>query len=98
MGEPTPEEILSLRFKFRKRDDGDGRVDVFDSGGGVQNTVTIVTTDTAKFREAMRLPFSKGNEHWGNIRRYLGQRPKPSTDGYSPSESANCQRQSAFLM
>ena len=96
------------------RDDGDGRVDDSGIGCGVQNTVTIVTTDTGsgykvkgadlrveisvgnttrtpllyttentcrveemgsifscltaseiKFREAMRLPFSKGNEHWG---------------------------------
>lgn len=27
----------------RQRDDGDGRVDVFGSAGGVENTVTIVT-------------------------------------------------------
>jgi len=31
---------------FRRRDDGDGRVDIFGSGGGIKNTVTIVTTDT----------------------------------------------------
>ncbi|NLX94230.1 MAG: hypothetical protein GXZ02_10375 [Clostridiales bacterium] len=28
-----------------------------------------------KFREAVRLPFSKGIEHWGNVRRHLGQSP-----------------------
>lgn len=29
-----------------KRDDGDARDDVFDSGGGLKKTVTIVTTVT----------------------------------------------------
>ncbi len=53
----------------------DGRVDVFGSGGGVKNTVTIDTHRHAKFPPAVRLPFSKGNEHWGAIRRLLGQRP-----------------------
>ena len=42
----TMEDISSYYLKCLMRDDGDGRVDVLDSGGGVQNTVTIVTTDT----------------------------------------------------
>ena len=31
---------------FLRRDDGDGRVDISEGGGGIKNTVTIVTTDT----------------------------------------------------
>ncbi|MGI5849605.1 MAG: hypothetical protein ACOX8Q_06040 [Christensenellales bacterium] len=38
---------------FLRRDDGDGRVDVFDSGGGAQNTVTIVTTITGAEKMSM---------------------------------------------
>jgi len=38
----------------------DGRVDVFDSGGGVQNTVTIDTDRHGKvWRSVQRVPFSK---------------------------------------
>ena len=44
--EPTLEDLSSsLLFRLR-RDDGDGRDDVFGSGGGVKNTVTIDTTVT----------------------------------------------------
>lgn len=106
------------------RDDGDGRVDISESGDSIKNTVTIVTTDTGsgrkvkgvylrveicvskynpnpltprhgqhlpaevwqrhsscltaseiKFREAVRPPFSKGDEHWGAVRRRRGKAP-----------------------
>ena len=47
----------------------DGRVDVYDSGCGVLNTVTIDTgrhqsdngLSQAKFRRGCRVPFSKGS-------------------------------------
>ena len=37
---------VSRSHWFQKRDDGDGRDGLFDSGDGVKNIVTIVTTDT----------------------------------------------------
>ena len=44
--EPTPEDLSSSPLFLLRRDDGDGRDDVSGSGGGVKNTVTIVTTVT----------------------------------------------------
>ena len=42
----TPGGISNSGLKFRKRDDGDGRVDVFGGGCGVKKIVTIDTTVT----------------------------------------------------
>ena len=40
-------------------------------------TVTIDTIVTCvKFGEAVRLPFSKGDEHWGTVRRRWGKAPQ----------------------
>ncbi|MBQ5523620.1 MAG: hypothetical protein IIT86_12600 [Oscillospiraceae bacterium] len=47
----------------------DGRDDVFDSGGGLKKTVTIVTTVTESFGGDAREPFSKGAPCRGAIRR-----------------------------
>ena len=43
---------------------------------GHESIVTTVTVCHAlKFRQAVRLPFSKGIEHWGAARRLPGQSP-----------------------
>jgi len=50
---------------FLRRDDSDGRVDIFGSSGGMQNTVTIVTTDTGSGRKVkgayLRVEIAAGN-------------------------------------
>jgi len=53
---PTSEAMpggVSHWRSLQKRDDGDGRDDLFDSGGGVKNIVTIVTTDTGAEEKSM---------------------------------------------
>lgn len=47
--EPTLVDLSSLPLFLLRRDDGDGRDDVSGSGGGVENTVTIVTTVTGAY-------------------------------------------------
>jgi len=45
---------------------------------GKQRFSFCLTASEIKFREAMRLPFSKGIEHWGIVRRQWGKAPFPS--------------------
>jgi hypothetical protein len=42
---------------------------------GKQRFSFCLTASETKFRQAMRLPFSKGNEHWGGVRRRRGKAP-----------------------
>ena len=45
----------------------DGRVDVFDSGGGVKNTVTIDTDRHARFRRGCKGALFKGRTLAGEL-------------------------------
>ena len=60
----------------------DGRVDVYDSGCGVKNTVTIDTHRHGCVWEGSREGFTKASPWRGVVRRQQGQHP------YAPSESA----------
>ena len=40
-----------------------------------QHLSSCLTASVIKFREAVRPPFSKGDEHWGAIRRWRGEAP-----------------------
>ena len=58
-----------------KRDDGDGRDDVFGSGVGIKKTVTIVTTDTGQCLGGVQGALFKGRPCWGAARRQRGKAP-----------------------
>ena len=45
--------------------------------GGVAAPFLLPNGECAKFRLAVRPPFSKGDEHWGAIRRWRGKAPYP---------------------
>ena len=83
----TMGDISNYCLIFKWRDDGDGRDDVLESGGGVKNIVTIDTTVTAEFGRGAGCPFQRA-ALLGNRPQTVGQSPAPSSDGVSPSESA----------
>ena len=54
---------------------------VFRREGGISKIPSLSSLPSLgegeKFREAVRPPFSKGDEHWGAIHRWRGKAPYP---------------------
>ena len=58
-----------------KRDDGDGRDGISDSGPGVSDIDTIVTVVTESLDGMQRCPFQRAFPAGGTIRRQWGKAP-----------------------
>ena len=75
---------------FRKRDDGVGCDDVSRCGGGIKNTVTIVTTDTVERRKSQW-----GIPAGGDLRQKI--QPEP-IDFFSRKTLADIGKAAPFLL